>query len=521
MCAAITRWVQYNIASYGVAGDGNGQEGLGTRGYALATASVDDAFSIGSSNNRLHFAIDGVTDYVVLASGTNLDPRFVARDLTEKIHNLGRNDDGFDQAVCVWENNKFKLYSGTCGTSSSVSVVSGTNTAHLTLGYGTKSEVSGLVHSYKASPGNAYNSGTKGLTVSGTYNGLFDEVYRVVMNKEVSIQAPVKGGSNSYTGTITTGGVYNSSTAFNVVYTISIDVTNGPSMGAGTGNVPTMSWVTTSNVDDGGPVELLYPNYWYNVGTKGLMVKFTDIAFNTCDPAWTITCNQVQYVEGSNGQAAAGTAKYVWGSDRGDDAAVALTASETEFTRLGSRGVYIKFLGSGNFTAGDEFWVICTPPQPQSYDISNLSYGNVTVSTESPVKCVLFEIMSGAVDISTVKFGLQSHGTFNHHNENNADTKFRFGTVGPGNNAGTSPFNGYEWRTNVTSTDLTGVSPPTYLYAIDENLAVVSDADNSEAIGASNLRGMCADPIFLNIKLGASEVGANSNINYRIFFDYS
>jgi hypothetical protein len=32
---------------------------------------------------------------------------------------------------------------------------------------------------------------------------------------------------------------------------------------------------------------------------------------------------------------------------------------------------------------------------------------------------------------------------------------------------------------------------------------------------------MCADPIWLGIKLGTAEVGANSTINYRIYFDYN
>ena len=82
---------------------------------------------------------------------------------------------------------------------------------------------------------------------------------------------------------------------------------------------------------------------------------------------------------------------------------------------------------------------------------------------------------------------------------------------------------GFEWWTNVTATDLSDGSdiPPSYLHAINHNLAVVSDADSSEAVGVSTYAGMVADPIWLNIKLGQSEVGANSTINYRIYFDYA
>lgn len=510
MSGATTRWIEYPVTASGIIGDGNGEEGLGTRAYSIATADVGDTFTIGASNNRLHFSIDGSSEYVTLASGTNLDPRSVARDITEKIHNLGKNDPGFDQAMCVYENNKMSLYAGSLGTASSVTVISGSNTAHLNLGWGTKEEQGGLAS------GNGYNGG---VTVSGTYNGFFDEVYHIVINREISIQSPSKGGSNNYTGDITTGGVYNHGST--TTYTLSIDTSNGTTMGGGTGNVPTLSWSSSDGLDGGGPIELLYPNYFYKIGTRGLLVKFSEAVFNTCNPAWTIACNAVEYAEGTNGQAPAGTAKFVWGSNRGDDCVTPATAYQNQFVRLGTKGVYIKFTGTTNLVAGDEFFVICTPPQPSTYDVTNLSYGNVTVSTESSVKCVIFEITSGAVEIGAVKFGLQSHGTFQHHNENNNDTKFRFGTVGPGSPAGGAPINGLEWRTNVLPSDISNDIAPVYLHATKENLSVVGDADNSESIGSSSERGMVSDPIWMNIRLGASEVGANSGINYRVYFDYS
>lgn len=511
--AAVTRWVQYDISEAGVIGTGGGtNRGRGTRGYSLATASVSDSFNIGSSNNRLYVNFDGAgAQYITLASGSSLDPRFVAKDITEKIHNLGAAATGWDQAQCVWDDNQFKLYSGTLGSSSSIAVTSGTNTAHLELGWGTKTEVGGSATSN--------NDSDHYITTSGTYNGFFDEIYHIVINKEVSIGTPSKGGSNSYTGTLTTGGVYNNASA--ITYTMSISTTNGTTMGAGTGNVPTMSWTSTGSADDGGPIELLYADYWYKVGTRGLMVKFTDAVFNTCDPAWTIVCSAVQYAEGSNPTSPVGTAKFVWSSNRGDDATVASTTSDSSWVQLGTRGIYVQWYTDSNMSATDEYFVVCTPPQPSSYDISNLNYGNVTVSTESPVRSVMFEIMSGAVEIDTVKFGLQAHGTFSHHGEGNSDTYFRFGTVGPGNNAGTAPIDGYEWYTSVTAADIDSDTPPSYLYATKENLSVVADADSSETIGTSTYAGMVADPIWLNIKLGTSEVGANSTINYRIYFDYA
>lgn len=521
MCAVDTRWVLYNIDEAGVAGTGrSSMEGTGTRGYSLATGATDtDTFSIGESNNRVYVAIDGDSAYVTLASGTALDPRFVAKDITEKLHNLGKGTLAYDQAICVWENNQLKLYSGSLGSSSSVAVSSGTNTAHLELGWGTKTQVGGSNNNPATGSLNNYNGG---VTVSGSYSGFFDEVYTIVVCNAWTIGSPVKGGSNTYTGSITTGGVYNNSS--DLSYTINISTANGTTMGAGSGNVPQMSWTSTGGADDSvTPVELLYADYYYKVGTKGLMVKFTDAVFNTVTTAWTVDCTSPDYTHGSNTQGAAGAAYYIWGSTRGDDlrSGSPILTSQTALTRLGTRGLYIKFLGDNNFQAGDQFSIMCTPPQPTAYNITNLNYGNVTVSTESPVKAVIFEIVAGAVDLSTVKFGLQSHGTFTHHNANNSDTYFRFGTVGPGQPSGSSPINGLEWRTNVAASDIANDIPPSYLYATKANLGVVSDADNSEDVGSSDHGGMVSDPIWVNCKLGASEVGANSTINYRVYFDYS
>lgn len=518
--AAVTRWVQYDVTAAGTAGTGGGTNyGRGTKGYSIATASVGDDFDIGTSNNRLYITIDSESGpYITLASGSNLDPRFVAKDITEKLHNLGKATTGYDQSQCIWENNRFILYSGSLGSASSAVIASGTNTAHLELGWGSKSESGGFA---------SVNGDTDNyISVSGTYNGFFDETYHIIINSALTIGTPSKGGSNTYTGTITTGGMVRDNET--ITYVLSIDTSGGKTtMGAGTGNVPTVSWTGTGSssgaaYDDGGPVELLYADHWYKIGVYGLMVKFTDAVFNTVATGWTIVCAAYQYAEGANLTSPYGTAKFIWGSSRGDDATSVSTTSTSSWVRLGTRGLYVKFTQpGGNATAGDEFRVVCTPPQPSSYSITNLNYGNVTVSTESPVKSIMFEILSGAVEISTVKFGLQSHGGFSHHVTGAGDTYFRFGTLGPGNNAGTAPMDGYEWWSNVAAADIDSDTNPTWLYATKENLAVVSDADSSEDIGVSTYGGMVADPIWLNIKLGQSEVGANSTINYRIYFDYS
>ncbi len=531
--AAVTRWISYDVTASGVSGLGRNQGGKGTRGVSIGTADPGDTITIGPTTNRFHLSIDGDSGpYVTLYSGSSLDPRFVARDITEKMHNLGKADERWDHAVCKWENvtiggtvtkrNRFKVYSGTLGSSSSVTVASGSNDARTILGFNTKSETGG-----GAIPdGKASYTYTGTVSVSGTYYGFFDETYKIVITNDNDairgIGTPSKGGSNTYAGTMTTGGVYNNTS--DITYTLEIDVTNGTTMGAGTGNVPRLRWASSGSDAQTDWTELLYPGYWYNVGQYGLVVKFTDAVFNTITPAWTIICYQPDYAQGSNASAAVGVAEYVWSSDRGDmSTGTRGTTSSGSFTRMGTRGLYLSFIGGtgSNLGAGDCYYIICKPPEPTSYNITSLNYGNVTVSTESSLKPVMFEIESGAAQMSTVKFGLQNNGSFSHHNTGNSDTYFRFGTVGPANNAGGSPMTGQEWRANITAADIDNDTPPAYLYATEDNLSVVSTADTSESLGNYELRGMTSDPMWLNIRLGSSETGANSTINYRLYFDYS
>ena len=146
------------------------------------------------------------------------------------------------------------------------------------------------------------------------------------------------------------------------------------------------------------------------------------------------------------------------------------------------------------------------------------------VTTESAIKAHQFESMSGAVDMSSVKFSLQNHGTFAHHDAGDSDTWFRFGTAGfgkPGD--GVSANNGPEWTTSVTAADLASAKTsgntgaPFHLDSVVPDLAVVSSADNAEDVGN---RSMVSDIMWTGIRLGAQESGANSSINYRLYFDF-
>ncbi len=120
-------------------------------------------------------------------------------------------------------------------------------------------------------------------------------------------------------------------------------------------------------------------------------------------------------------------------------------------------------------------------------------------------------------------------GTFQHHDQGDSDTEFHFGTVGAGENApggGPTTNSQVEFPVDssgfgdVTATDIDSDTPPSFLFATKADLAVVNSADNAEDIG-NYLEAVVSDFMYLAIKLGANETGANSTINYRMFFDFS
>ena len=504
--AAETRWVEYAVSSATSTYIGTTTSGVGTRGYAKADC-VDDAFSIGSANSKLSISIDEISDEITLTSGTELDARFVARDITEKMHALKPTEDSWKHATCEWANNRFFIYSGNLGTNSKVTVSSGTGSAITTLGFASNVHADGAV-SLRA-VANTYNGG---ITASGTWEGMFDEIYTIIISEKNTIISS-NHDAGTYAGTFTTGGQLNA--IADDTYTITIDTTGGSTVGGGIGGVPKFGWTSTGADNSSADVEILYSDHWYNVGVKGLKVKWTDSVFSS--DVWSVVCEKPDYAYGTTLLGGVGDATYVWTSNRGDECGSSILTTQQTGNRIGSRGLIVDFTGTGNLKAGDEFRVVCTAPQPSTYDINSLNYGNVTVSTESPVKCVLFEIISGAIMMNAVKFGLQNHGTFTYHGT--GETAFRYGTVGAGWPAGDSPTEGLEWRENVVPVDLSGTTP-TFLSETIDNLPVVTSADDSRAV-KNYQGGLVSDFIFLCIRLGSDETGSNSGINFRVFFDYS
>lgn len=533
--AAISRWVRYPIA--GSTGYADVQEG--TRGLQRGTANTSDSFTVpGSANNQMKINADGAAGpapyQITLTSGTSLDPRFVARDIQRKVQAAGAGiNDGFDYCQVEFNNYKssngygqFVLRSGSTGASSSMAITAGDSSVLSILGLNSLATEAGT-NDHLGTSTDAVNAAYTGTaTVSGTYRGAFDDIYQAVICPTQPIGSASNGGGNTYgvanAGVATAGGFWNGDT--DETYTITIATTNGQTVGGGTGNVPTFTVASTQSDDIATAQEILYANEPYYIGTRGLTLSWSDAPFGSGD-TFTVICTKPITVDGSNSTGAVATAEYHYRSFLGDDSTTATTTS-VNGTALGRKGLTLAFSDSGVFTPRDEFKVVCKGPTPEAYGIVSMVYGNVTVTTESPVKVHQFEIISGAVDMSSVKFSLQSHGTFSHHDAGDSDTYFRYGTAGFGNpgDGAVNPNEGPEWTTSVVAADLASAKTsgntgaPVHLDSTVVDLAVVSSADNAEDVGN---RSLLSDHIWTNVRLGAQESGANSSINYRLYFDYT
>lgn len=512
---ATSRWVYYDPdtdTAYTTATNET-ISGTGTRGYVESSNTTSGIYTlVAGVSDQMQVAINGnPLQQITLTSGTNLDGRTVARDIEWKLKQLSQTE--FDLCQVEYINNKFRVWSSTLGTTSQVSVDNGSNDCLHLLGMASSQGGPLTVSTSNGAASSNNGAYTGQVSVSGVYKGQFSDMYTVFIGTTNPIGNVVPSGTNVYTGSGSSTGHWNES--YNETYTVTINTANGSVMNNGAGNVPTMTWTSTSGDNSGAAVELLYSDYYYQVGTKGLRVKFTDAPFGNGD-LFTISGTAIQYAEGTNTSAAVGTAVYHWSSLR-EGKSSSSTVTQVTGTAVGNKGLTIAFSASGNLTRRDKFTVIASAPQPTTIGVTVLNYGAVTVSTYSPTKVVWFELVSGATVLSSPRFGLQSNGTAQHHNAGNNDTKFAFGHAGKG----TPASDGTEWKKGIVgSTDLSSDTPPSYLASTEDNLAEVATASASEPVGVAPGE-MITDFIYLAVKLGATETGSNPSIIYRLFFDFS
>jgi hypothetical protein len=467
-----------------------------------------------------------------LASGNNLDPRVIARDITDKMHReYPVNHPIWTQAYCLWWYNAFEIRSGICGHNASVAVDYTANSAASKLGfthgvtaYGSDNDR--LYGGGVAAGNKTTNTWSGSITVSGTsFAGSWDEYTIVAVNSDAGegqgTAAITTHASGTYPGTVTLGGVYNYTDGS--TYHIQVTVSGSASYMNGVKDaVPRMTWYgtggdTTMSGVDSGYIELLYPNHPYPLGNKGLWVKFSNAPFSYPGDSWQISASGIVTPEGYDYQWGSAMRKVIWSSIKGDTQwTQQSTATFGNYFRVGRKGIFMTANQDYNVAPGDTIRIRMPGPIPYRYDVTSVNLGNITVTTSSRVFCMRFDLYGGATELTNVKFSLLNNGGMGYHD--GVNTAFRWGTVGPGQKATSTDYD-VEWWNQVVTQDL--VTPkPSYLYAIDSNLTVVSTADDSKTIGIDPFDALISDYIFCAIQLGADESGQKTVI-YRCYYDYT
>ena len=195
--AAVSRFVEFSATEEtfvtGTSADASESATQGSRGFAKGTglSSGEDSFTITlNSNDQLSVNINSEgARLITLSSGTDLDPRFVARDISYKLHSLSSPTASYKFAQCEFRNgygpisnagdnsfNEFIIWTGMLGdgTGAANDVVLDDANARViacrtTLGFDTGPETAGIDWNVDFS-GSSY-VGTP--TPSGVYTGQF------------------------------------------------------------------------------------------------------------------------------------------------------------------------------------------------------------------------------------------------------------------------------------------------------------------------------------------------------------
>lgn len=467
-----------------------------------------------------------------LISGTNLSPRVIARDITDKMHReYPVNDPIWTHAYCFWNYDAFEIRGGVCGLNASVSVDYTANSAADKLGFthgvtANGSDNNRLYGGEPAADGKTTNTWSGTISVSGTcFAGSWDEYTIAAVNNDAGTAqgsaSIVTHASGTYPGTVTLGGIYNYSE--DTTYHVNVTVSGSASyMNGVLGAVPVLDWYGTGGDPTSyGSVELLYPNYPYPLGNKGLWIKFSNAPFSYPGDSWQILASGILAPSGYNYQWGSAMRTVIWSSLKGDTSWDITpnngnTATYGNYFAIGRKGVYIAADQDYNVAAGDTLRVRVPGPVPYRYDVASVNLGNITVTTASRIFAMRFDLPAGAVELTNVKFSLLDDGGMGYHD--GVNTAFRFGTVGEGQPAVTTSYD-VEWRDGVVVTDLVPPTPE-YLYSSVSNLAEVSTADDSQTIGISPFDGLISDYIFNAIQLGADESGQKTVV-YRCYYDYT
>ncbi len=355
----------------------------GTFGYTKSEEIDFNWLTITSDNDLLTIDKDGVLYEVTLPQGKALNPFYVAHRISQQLK---------PHASCEFVNNSFIIWSDDVDDDISVFTSPyNDNDATIVLGFGSPTTVAGT------SVTNTYSGN---VSASGTYTGLSDDIYWIVVSGN-SITSVTPGSNNVYQGSVTVAGAYRATT--NTTYTITIDTTNGNIAEAGIGYVPTFSVSSTDTDDSPTDKAILVYNAWYEIGDKGLRIKFSEHPFGHND-TFQIDCLAPQTADGTNNTANEIAAKFVVMSLDGiNTSPVTLISGNL----LLPKGITISFT-SGTFEKGDLFVLKAYPDNFE--EVNDLRLGIVDVGYRTDWKPARLIIKEGMMRFRFCKVGRLDNG---------------------------------------------------------------------------------------------------------------
>lgn len=376
--------------------------------YIQSSVITKDWLYISDSNNQLRIINNSTTIDITLPRGNNLSVFYVAYKIAQALKPYNMS--------CEFINNSFKI---TADSNNTLSIGTPSNNGASTLGFSTVTTSNGSTGT------NGYNGS---VTLNGLYTGL-DNIFFWVKVSGNNIFTLTPNATNFYKGSVIVSGNFNSVTS--IQYTITISTLNSNKSLSGIGNNPTFSVTSTGGDSSPSNMEIVAYDAWYEIGTKGVRIKFSDYAFGNGD-SFIIDCVSPQTANGITSTAAADTVKFVvLSNDRIQLSVTTLTYTDgaSPYYKLQlENGIELRFENNLTklFTTGDTFLV-------QAYmdihsDVYTVDLGITGAGEESVVHGLRVIAKEGIYKINTCKIGISNPGPLLQ--QGIGKTEYRVGVLG-------------------------------------------------------------------------------------------
>jgi hypothetical protein len=308
---------------------------------------------------------------------------------------------------CDIINNKFVIYA-TNIQYDGVQVITTPNNASSSLGFS-------LNESFEKTFTNSYNDN---VSLSGLYTGIDTDTYWVKVSGESSYTI-TPGTNNVYNGTLYVAGNFDSSSS--ITYTISIDTTDGNIANNSVGFLPKFSVSSTS--DDDTPVDcfILCYDTWYEIGNKGVRIKFSEYPFGNAD-SFQIDCQTPLTADGTNTQANEEDVKFIILTEESSSAPT--TLSTGNILTL-PKGIELTF-DNGTYTKGDTFVVKVFAGNYS--DVAQFNMGAIEIGATTFLYGVRLIAKQGAFGFKSCKVAISSLGDIVDYGYSKSE--FEIGTIG-------------------------------------------------------------------------------------------